>query len=327
MNEKETTLQKKADGFVPTARERWKGRLEKFRERTENHIQLLEHGDKEKLLARRKAVENQILNVQAGLAEVFGELKTALEMQKAEAVRSLRRVSADYANVQSRAGTKIESVTKTRKVWDGKWYLPWTWFDSHMEDYTENHTVRYNYCLASDAMENLRQYTQESENQIEKVFSDELELNGLRRKMLTVIIHNFDPGDESYNAAFYRLTVEDTVNSIKLPVINMDISGALDGIAGKFSGEITSSEEKTELASALTHALAGVCNALVERMTTEVKQFQASLDELARNMRDSLLKNFYAEFDALQSEYGRKEEELANYKAYLSALGEEAARL
>ena len=323
VREKETILREKAAGFVPTATQELKDLLKNFREKTENHIQLLEHGDKETLLARRNAVQTQIFNVKAALTEVFGEVKMSLETQKGEAMRDLRRVSADYASVQSRAGERTEREEK--KVWAGIWLFPWTW--GRYRTVYEYHTVRYNYCLASDAMENLRQYSLESASRIEKAFSDALKLNELRRNMLTVILNNFDMGDETYNAAFCRLVVEDTVNSIELPVISMDISGALDDIAGEFSGEITSSEEKTQLNSALTHALSSLYNALAEKLETEVKRFRASMDKLARKTQDSLLENINAEFDKLQAEYGRKETEIANYKAYLSALRAEAARL
>ena len=323
VREKETILREKAAGFVPTETEALKGLLENFRKKTENHIQLLEHGDKEKLLVKRNAVQTQILNVKAALAEVFGEVKTSLETQKGDAVRNLRNVGNEYANVRDRAGERVEREEK--KVWAGIWFLPWTW--GRYRTVYKDHTVRYNYCLASDAMENLRQYSLESSSLIEKAFSDALKLGELRRKMLTVIINNFDIGDETYNAAFCRLVVENTVNSIELPVISMDISGALDSIAGKFNGEITSSEEKTQLASALEHALSSLYNALAERLETEVRRFKASMDELAQKTQDSLLENINTEFDALQAEYGRKEAEIANYRAYLSALQGEAARL
>lgn len=323
VRDKEKILREKAAGFVPTATQELKDLLENLREKTENHIQLLEHGDKEQLLVKRNAVQTQILNVKAALAEVFGELKTSLETQKGEAMRNLRLAGNVYANVQDRAGERTEY--KERKVKDSIWFLPWTWGRFHMVK--DAYTVRYNYCLASDAMENLRQYSLESSSLIEKAFSEALKLNELRRKMLTVIINNFDIGDETYNAAFCRLVVEDTVNSIELPVINMDISDALDSVAGKFNGEITSSEEKTQLASALEHALSGLYNALAERLEAEVRRFKASLDELARKTRDSLLENINAEFDALQAEYGQKEAEIANYRAYLSALRGEADRL
>ena len=113
VSEKETILRKKAAGFVPTATQEWKDLLENFREKTKNHIQLLEHGDKEKLLAQRNAIQTQILNVKAALSEVFGEVKTALETQKGEAIRDLRNVSHEYANVQDRAGEKIERIAYT----------------------------------------------------------------------------------------------------------------------------------------------------------------------------------------------------------------------
>lgn len=323
VRDKEEILRKKAAGFVPTATQELKGLLENFREKTENHIQLLEHGDKETLLAQRNAIQTQILNVKAALAEVFGEVKLSLETQKGEAIRDLRNVGNEYANVQDRTGEKIERIAY--KVSDAKWWAFWTWGRWHTE--YKDYTHRYNYCLASDAMENLRQYSLESSSRIEKAFSDALKLNELRRKMLAVIINNFDIGNETYDAAFCRLVVEDTVNSIGLPVISMDISGALDGIAGKFGGEITSSEEKTQLNSALTHALSSLYNALAERLVTEVERFKASMDELAQKMQDSLLENINAEFDALQAEYGQKEAEIANYRAYLSALQGEATRL
>ena len=321
--EKETILLEKAEGFVPTATAELKGLLDGFRQRAENHIQLLEHGDKEKLAARRGETERQMNSVRAALAEVFGDLRVTLEEQKGEAIRNLRRASSAHTTIKERTGSTVERIPYT--VSDAKWWNPFSWGKSHTE--YRSHRVSYRYCLAADAAENLNHFSVESVNRVEAVFSDALRMKELRRKLLNVIVDTFDTGSESYDAAFFRLVVEQTVNALELPLIHVDLSEDLREITGKFTGEITSADQKNSLSEALSTALSQVFHRLSDALETEVRSFKASLDKLEKDLGTSLLKNLNEELDEVLAEYEQKEKELGEYQSYRDALERELTQL
>ena len=323
VREKETILQEKAAGFVPTARQELKDLLEGFRKKAEGHVQMLENGSKKELAEQRQAMERQIGSVKAAIAEAFGELETEIETQKGEGVRDMRRDSSNYSNVQERTGERTE--WSSHRVSDAVWYNPFSWGRSHTV--RTAHTVHYNYCLAADAVENIRRYSVESSNRTEQVFSDAVNLKGLKRKLLQVIVQNFETGSENYDASFFRLVVERTVNAIELPTIHIDISDAMNGITSKFTGELTSADEKTALTAALSNALSSVYMELSRRLETSARELKSALENLQDGLQASLLKSINDEFDLLLAECENKDREIAAYQGYVVALKTESARL
>ncbi len=67
-------------------------------------------------------------------------------------------------------------MQEAHTVSDSTWYKPWTWWKTHTE-YT-THTEHYSYCVASDAIDNLRKYAMEATNQVEQVFTEAIQVKG-----------------------------------------------------------------------------------------------------------------------------------------------------
>ena len=88
-------------------------------------------------------------------------------------------------NIKERTG----SVTKHDTYTTGILF----WKKTHHYTYQEH----YSYCIAADAVENLSKYAIDATNQVEEVFTETLQLKELKRKLLNVVINNFDTGSEN----------------------------------------------------------------------------------------------------------------------------------
>ena len=321
--EKETILEQKAKSFVPTAKTELLASLQEFKEKTSKRVAVLEQNDRETLLEQKNFIEGQINNIRADIAVVFGELNAKLETERAEGVREIREAGKDYLDIKERTGerTRVESY----RVSDSKWYNPFSWGSSHTEYRT--YTEHYSYCLASDAVENLRKFSLEAVNNVEKVFSDALELKELKRKLLNVVIQNFDMGSEKYDSSLFRILVEETVNKIEFPMFNIDISDSMNSITAKFSGELTSAGQRNELSTALSNAISRVYDELSKKLSLTVSNFKNDMNTTAKNVEESLLKNIKNEFETLLAQYEHKEKEISEYKIYLDMLDKEIAKL
>ena len=313
--EKEAILEQKAKSFVPTAQSELVGLLGGFKEKSEKRLAVLEQNDREQLLEQKKFVESQIGNIRADIATVFGELNARLESEKSEGVREIRETSKDYLDIKERTG----SVTRTGSYTTGHLF----WKKTHYYTYQDH----YSYTLASDAIDNLRKFSMDAVNQVEKVFYDALELKEIKRKLLNVVVQNFDMGSEKYDSALFRIMVEETVAKIEFPVFNIDISDTMNGIAAKFTGELTSAGQKTELTTSLSKAISRIYDELSKKLTTSVSEFKADLKAISKDVENSLLENINKEFETLLSQYEHKEKEIAAYKSYISMLDNEMAKL
>ena len=321
--EKEAILEKKTKSFIPTAKAELCASLQEFKEKASKRVAVLEQNDRETLLEQKKFVEGQINNIRTDIAVVFGELNAKLETEKAEGVREIREAGKEYLEIKERTGerTRVESY----RVSDSKWYNPFSWGSSHTEYHT--YTEHYSYLLASDAVENLRKFSLEAVNNVEKVFSDALQLKEIKRKLLNVVIKNFDMGSEKYDSSLFRILVEETVNRIEFPVFNIDISDSMNSITAKFSGELTSAGQRNELSTALSNAISRVYDELSKKLSLTVTSFKGDMNKTAKYVEDSLLKNIVSEFETLLAQYENKETEISGYKTYVDMLDKEIAKL
>lgn len=313
--EKEALLEQKAKSFIPTAMAELLACLEDFKAKASKRLSVLEQNDKEALLEQKKFIEGQINNIRADITAVFGELNTKLETEKAEGVREIRQASKDYLDVRERTG----SITRHGSYTTGHLW----WKKTHYYTYQEH----YSYCIASDAIDNLRKFSMEAVNQVEKVFSDALELKEIKRRLLNVVVQNFDMGSEKYDSALFRILIEETVAQIEFPVFNIDISDAINGITAKFTGELTSAGQKTELTTALSKAISRIYDELCKKLTSSVAEFKAEMKNISKTVENSLLENINNEFEILLAQYEHKEKEIAEYKSYIELLDKEIARL
>lgn len=312
---KEAILRQKEKNFVPAAQAELRALLGGLKEKSEKRLTVLERNDRDQLLEQKRFIENQIGNVRADITAVFGDLNARLESEKAEGVRELREVSKDYLDVKERTGTK----TRTGSYTTGFWF----WKKTHYYNYEEH----YSYCIASDAVENLRKFYMDAVNQVEKVFSDALELKEIRRKLLNVVVQNFDMGSEKYDSALFRILVEEVIGKIEFPVFKLDISASMNAIAAKFTGELTSAGERAELSKALSAAVSRIYDELCKKLITSVKEFKAKMSAISKEVESGLLENINNEFEILLSQYEHKEKEIEQYRSYIAMLGAEITRL
>ena len=308
VKEKEEILEKKSKSFVPIAKEEIKGLLLDYKEKAEKRMQVLEGNDREELIEKKKYMEAQMGSIKADIAQVFGDFNARLESEKAKGNRQLREAGKDYMHIDERQGT----VTKTRTYTTGHLF----WKKTHTEHYDEH----YSYFMAADAIESINKYAIDAANNVENVFEESLNQKELKRKLINVVINNFDMGSEKYDASLFTIMVEETVSNIEFPIFRIDIKDKVDGISAKFTGEITSADKKVELTTALSEAISSIYRELSDELVDAVKKFRQSMNEISEKVSKSLLANIMDEFEKLLSQCENKDKEIAGYKAYTELL-------
>lgn len=311
VREKEEILEAKAKSFIPNAHEELKDILSGYLEKTKGRIQILQNNDKNQLEEPRKIIENQIGAVKAEIATVFGELKSNIELEKSAGIRELRDISKDYLNVKERTG----SITRTGSYTTGHLW----WKKTHEYNYEEH----YSYCIAADAIENLQKYSLEASNEVEERFIEAIHIKELKRKLMNVVVNNFDLGSEKFDSQLFKIMLENTVNDIEIPVFNIDISSDMSSIAGKFNGELTSADQKNELSIALSKAISAIYDVICKKFESSVKKLKDDISEIEKKIEDTLLTNILKEFEELKAECDNKEKEITAFREYETILENE----
>lgn len=313
---KEDTLIKKADSFIPDTLNQAKEELKIMKGTVKKRIDLLSNNDKEELLKQKKYIGTQINKISADLESVFGELNVKLEHSKGEALNDLRNVSKEYSSISERTGT--ETKTGSYSVSTSKWYNPFSWGSSRTEYYT--YDEHYQYLDVADALENLRNFGNDSANSIEETFYKAIDIKGLKRKLLNIIIENFDASDENYDPTYFKLLAEKTLNNIEMPIIKIDVSDFINNISSKFSGEIRNSSERANLKSILADSVSKLFENITDKFILELKKFKQELEPIKTGFSDTLLKNINDEFNIILEQVEDKEAEIYKGNTFIEVV-------
>ena len=320
ISDKDIILAEKADKLLPGAEKEFKDFISNEKQVNLNHINKLVSKDKEELEKQRKEIQSQIHNIQAKLEEYFGELLVKIEKVKIAIRQDLRRGSREYGTLADKVGT--ETVREAYTVSDSKWYKPWTWGSSHTEYST--YTVQYNYVDTSDALENIRHFTNDSAGMIEEGFSAAVEYKQLKRNLLRVVVDNFDAGSAEYDPAYFHILTEQTLNRIELPTISISVDKALADINSSFSGKIRDDEKRNALKNQLAGAISSLFDSISEQLEEKADSFKACITEIKETFGGGLLKSINDDFNQVIKACEDKEnsiKKLQEYDEVLQKLG------
>ncbi len=320
--EKQKILQEKAQTFIPTAKVELKTTLENMYKTTVEKLNLLSNNDRKQLVEQKNNMERQINNIKAQIENVYGELFANIESEKINTIREIRSLIKDYNRIEEKTG--VETKVTSYSVSDSKWYKPWTWGKSHKV--YSSYDVTYTYLQVSDAISNLRTYSNDCVSEIEKIFSETVSIQTIKRKLLNVIVDNFDMGNDNYDPAFFKIMVTNTLNNLEFPIIKIDISDVIDRVSSRFSGEVTSSSEKSSLLDVLDSGISKIFDSLSDKLESSVRNFKNSMQVVKDDFLKELLENINAEFNEVLTKCDNKDKEIQNYKEYIELLEKEIKR-
>lgn len=318
VEQKEKTLVQKSNSFIPNVKNELKVELNNILDTVNKRINLLSDNDKNELEDKKRSMQYQINNIKSELEDLFGDLNITMEKNRLEAVGELREISKEYLNIEEKRGviTHVESYS----VSTSKWYKPSTWGTSRTEYYT--YDEQYYYLDASDALENIRNFSNDSITTIEKTFDKAVDISNLKKKLLNIIVNQFDTSDENYDAGYFKMLAQKTINNIDFPILKIDIQNYLNEISSKFSGEITNSSDKSNLKMALGNTISKLLDIITNEFSKQVKSMETNLSNIKTSFSNDLLKNIESEFDTILKQCENKEVEIKNNKEFVKVVSD-----
>jgi hypothetical protein len=314
--EKEKILEEKSASFLPTARAELNDLLSSEKRKAEKTLSKLTGSARQDLIAEKDAMNRRMNGVRADVKTLIGEWLIKVEHEKINGIQALRTAARESGKLEERTGT--EKKEGSYRVSDSVWYNPFSWGSSHREYYT--YDVAYSYLVASDAADNIRNFILDGESRIEKVFTDAISHQELKRRILDIVADNFDMGDENYDASLVRLMVEEQINRIEFPVIKLDCSKDIDSITARFSGQIREGGDQNALRDALAKAVESAYSAMASRFDQAVREFKNTLSDICDTLSDNLLRDIRAKYDELIKQLDDKDINIERLKNFMAAL-------
>lgn len=316
VSKKDIMLEEKASTFIPDAKDELKDKLMRIQNLAKNRITQLNKYDKEKLSEQKKNITSQINKMNVNLEVVFNELKEKIEQYKLQAISEIRAYNREYLQVSEKEG--ITTHFEIRKESNAKWFKPWTWGTTSRVIYS--YDEKYSYIDAYDAIENIRNFVEDGKECIELTFNKSLDISVLKNKLLSIIIENLDALGDNFDASYYKLLVERTLNGIRIPAIEFPTAPFEDIITSEFTGEIKSNSMKSNFKKVLSDTIYDVREGICKKLEHEVMRFEDGIDELKRTFADNLLKDITNELNMVIDQFENKELEIQRYNKLIDII-------
>lgn len=310
---KDETLSLVAKGLVPSAEKNYVTKINDLYNHSKKRVEALKSGDRSELEKQRKDIASQINGVKGNSAAAFGDILAKIEKSKVETLRLLRDLSNEYSRLNDKTGT--ETHTSSHLVSDAKWYKPWTWKKRHTEYST--YTTSYAYLDANDALENIRIFTNDACSHIEQMFADAVDIIGLKRQLLNIVVSNMDTSSDMYDPGLFRYVTKQTLSQIEFPILKIDCSNEQEQISSKFTGELRESSDRSALRTLLGKAVGNVLNTVEKKFTEATEGFRKTVEQIKSEYSEKLLKNMDDDLNSLIAQLDNKDNEIRNYENLL----------
>ena len=147
-----------------------------------------------------------------------------------------------------------------------------------------------------------------------------MDIRQTKKKLLRVILDQFDTDDETFDINGFRHIVEMTLNRIEFPVFTIDVSDHINSIANSFSGEVRKPEEISRLKYTISGSIDRLFREVCDRLLNETIQFKNKLGNIQNGFEDNLLKTAREDHQKITLQLANKEQELKNYAATIELL-------
>lgn len=313
-NEKQRLLEEKQREFIPKVYMELREYILSIKNKVKLKLEYLQSNDRESLEKKQLFFESKINAINADVSEVFGDTIEKIKMQKLDINKSLRELSIEAAKLQTHTGTETHHGTHT------SYSLSFGPIKLGRKDSSYSYTTTYTYLAASDALEQINVYGKSAASEIEDVFRKTVEMKAYRRKLLDTVIRNFDTADDGFDANYFRIIVQKTLNSIEFPEVHIDVSQELQEIGNKFSGEVRNSSEQDKFKTLLSETVDRLYNSILDKVDVTISEFSNAMSLIEKTLCENILEKISDEFESIKNAISCKEQEIESGEQYLCVL-------
>ena len=315
--DKSKLIQAQREGILPDAQTLLKDKLDALMKTVEQTIHILNTGDIAKLAEQEKACEGRITKLSSKLQGMIGQHKDQITKTSRDIVLDLERDIQKHDQLRTRTGTETE--TESYSVSTSKWYNPFSWGSSETRYRTI--TVNYEYISASDAIEQLGHYAQNSRLDIQQHFNKLLDQKKFKTELRRALLDELQTSSTDFDPAQFRATLENAIQRVELPELNLQIGDPTQLISQKFSGEIRTGQ-MDELKRQFRNALNDVFHLLSERFNAASKQLLDKMTHIQQNIQQDLTASIHEELEKVRADFNDKQKTLDEYQKLLGFIGQ-----
>ena len=308
--EKETILRDKLANLVPVLNEKYNDILKQYYQETNSWMEQLKGNSIENLKNQKRIIDRKKDKIKLSLEEFFNEVKSKMDDSKFSMMKSFRKGESEASNnINERTGTKTH--TSSRWVSTSKWYNPFSWGGGYNK--TSTYTTSYKYYRASDAIESIIQFVNDSSNKIERTFNGILNPKKIKLELKKQLVESIDTDSEDFSPEYFRYLIAKVVNMLEIPIMNINVDYITGRIGEKFSGEIQGSK-MSDFKKFVLECLNDVFNELKKSTIKEIENISFRLNYMKSQLFDNLAGQIIENIKKLEKELEQQITELEQYE-------------
>ena len=312
---KAETLQRQKDESARDASRDLAALLGQWRDEAAERLKRLQTQDLATLQQEQAALEKNLKDIARPLQELIGQAISKAREASQGTRNGLRETLEKFNKLKTRSGTREETrwITVSAAVlWN-----PFSWFRT--KEVPRTRTFRYDYLSAADAVESVERFERECVRSIERTFESLLDpymLIAQLKKALNDVLAR----QKNYNPAAFRRVMDDALDRLDLPTLFLPTGRASQAIASRFSGEITSSGEQSQLQNALNDALQSVFETLLGEFESRSQELLERLQAVQNSLQATLSASLKADLEQARHDFANQQQQARRYEALLAAL-------
>ena len=312
---KAETLQRQKDESARDASRDLAALLGQWRDEAAERLKRLQTQDLATLQQEQAALEKNLKDIARPLQELIGQAISKAREASQGTRNGLRETLEKFNKLKTRSGTREETrwITVSAAVlWN-----PFSWFRT--KEVPRTRTFRYDYLSAADAVESVERFERECVRSIERTFESLLDpymLIAQLKKALNDVLAR----QKNYNPAAFRRVMDDALDRLDLPTLFLPTGRASRAIASRFSGEITSSGEQSQLQNALNDALQSVFETLLGEFESSSQKLFERLQAVQNSLQATLSASLKADLEQARHDFANQQQQARRYEALLAAL-------
>ncbi|MBF0239743.1 MAG: dynamin family protein [SAR324 cluster bacterium] len=309
---KDKILAEKFENVLGDFSKSFKNELTRIQKTITDKYQKLCDGDIEALSQKQNTIIQKIQGGKTRVDGVFEGNIIKIEKEFAALLSDLKQAAAKAKRIRTQEG----SETYSHEVSTSKWYNPFSWGSSR----TVTRTINYTYANVHEALEQMEDYVLSAEDTVIKAIQSIVDLKAFRREILNSVSGMFDFSDDHFDPETILIPVENAVNRITIPEVNLNVHQHIETVRSKFN---TSQVRNDEIAT-LRNEQSRVVELIVQDIQSEVHTLTGGIVTKLQDIRNTfipgLIRDMQETLEEIKQQLNNKEKYKAQYESLLKQL-------
>lgn len=305
--EKESIVREKSQRFIIDKTQSIIEDLNAVRSFANNNLQDIQFKDKEEMERKIRITDNALESCRIQIHNIFSQCGISSNEKIRNLVRGIRGGAKSHANLEIETKSEQIEVKVEREGFFG------ALGDFLFGKQTRIKNINFKQARVSDAMREVIEYLNETENMIDTEIAHIINLEKVRKEIKTAILKAFKTSDTEFDANEIIVLVNLLLQRLVEPKVKLNRSEFVDNINNQFDTNDVRDEDVGRLEMVLQQTLENIGQKACLELENQGKEIENSLNNEADNFVTKVQEKLNGNVDQIRKLLVDREESIKKY--------------